>query len=795
LYCASGEYVRQCSARVDAACIACTTLSASDVSMVYALGNLDLDMRTGTEQQQCLAGCADGYFEWLRAESSGIGMLHRPLCFACTDTICGSDSLVDIAFGSVRSLIGLQYTSKCTDTHDSKCHTCAADVVGLDTTELVKNGNQIGSFCAYRCLPGHYICEECRFLAPADVGGNSSRHTMELQADETTTGAWRRVPGDVALWYEHTAGTDSATNDKTYRFTGSVLFSTWPYGTEFKICLSIRDTTTAFVMTPIVVGDDVCTVVVKPQVSGVHTMKNVSFSVDVEIFRMFPDITAHVDANNNAQYNHLQLHWEVSTVPSHAVVTLWHMEVARYIISDTCCGVPHSCIACDEHSKVDNAHFLQSTYDSSVQDVAVSAQCAWECDEHYEDYLHNGTCLFCETPDCATGEFFEDCGLCGHCVGLPADAAWVPGVTIRGDNLSCAFSCDTSFYRNYNTDGLVSCLNCSTPTCTNGTEYLVECNPYEDARCIPCSACTAGTYESTSCEVEHNRECHQCEATVPYGAFWTNVCEYQCLSPLVDNTVTRSCFLCDPQCPVGEYSLLTCDISSNFTGCQSCVIPPGAFATSPGMLYNNTCRWQCPPTYYYDGNSSSCVLFLPVVEPPVVVCNHTQCSMTWGHSMDTVSCTCVACAQPRGNASQVDVSTWEATGTCSWFCMNPYMRQGNHCYRIRDLTAMQQVAAAAAATSDASATRSSWSFRYVSASFSVVAPPATASPATASPATASPATASPATASPATAIVGRTSKLFNSTSGSSVATAVVAVSVSCVPLFLMLLVVSIKVML
>jgi hypothetical protein len=242
------------------------------------------------------------------------------------------------------------------------------------------------------------------------------------------------------------------------------------------------------------------------------------------------------------------------------------------------------------------------------------------------------------------------------------------------------------YYNIRNGIGDGSCAACDQQNCSIGDEYLVECNAHQNAFCVSCSVCSPGSYENSSCTLEQDRTCHNCELQLPNGGLWTRECEFNCLLPLIKNSLTSSCMLCDPNCVVGTYSLSICDITTNFTGCLACVIPQNAVAISSGVLYDNTCEWECPSTYYYEVTTQQCLEFVPVIQPPIHVCNSSACLHMWGHYQDGVSCECIQCSQQRGNASQLGISRWEAKGTCSWFCLFPFMRQDDLCFRVDDLT-------------------------------------------------------------------------------------------------------------
>jgi hypothetical protein len=698
LYCGTGEYVKTCAARTDTNCAQCTTLSTSNPAVVFAHGNVDRSLITRSENEQCLAVCAPGYFEWLVSEQTEIGAVYNPLCFACTSSICGASGLS----GSTRSRIGLQYTSTCTETEDSKCRSCGDEILGLDTTMLVSNGNDIGSFCTLQCTSGNYICEECRFYGLEEHMSDRSRHSVMLDVDYTMTETWKSTPGmptDLSLWHKsNVQGVNPTGFNNTYRFSGNVMFQTWPYATELKICMTLQDTTVGFVMKPS--NGDICSVMVKPYVSAGHYARNQSFSTDIDLFRVFENLTSiiteynQVESTEPVSTSRLQLIWELSASPPEASITLWSLKLERYEIIDDCCSIAHACVTCDESLKVANSHFVQAAYTTSTELVSIALQCSWECDVHYEDYMNNGTCLFCETPTCDVDEYFADCGTCGKCVNLPNNAVWETGGSIRGDNSSCAFVCNSSHYQTSDESGTVICAACVQQNCSVGNEYLVECTTNQNAFCVSCSVCSIGLYENSSCTLADDRTCLHCEVELPNGGFWSNEiedeCAFECFIPLIKNTLTSTCIMCDPQCEVGTYSLTTCDITTNFTGCRLCSIPPYSVAISSGVLYDKTCDWECLSSYYYDYNTKQCLEFFPVIDNVATICNISSCSHLWGSYQDSVSCECLACSPQRGNSSQVGISAWEIKGTCSWFCLHPYMRQDNHCYKLDDLTAKEQ---------------------------------------------------------------------------------------------------------
>ncbi|KAJ1464652.1 hypothetical protein T484DRAFT_1757940, partial [Baffinella frigidus] len=168
MWCDVGMYVKACSSRSDTYCEHCSTLSEYSSSVLYTPQiNRSSSRLTSPESKQCVAQCADGYFEWLHMEQTSVGTVSDPLCFPCTTTVCGA-----LADGSDarRSRVGLQYTTECTAATDSTCETCDSVMYDGEGGVLVSSGTAVGEFCVYECVPGFFICKQCKFYAMGDVG-------------------------------------------------------------------------------------------------------------------------------------------------------------------------------------------------------------------------------------------------------------------------------------------------------------------------------------------------------------------------------------------------------------------------------------------------------------------------------------------------------------------------------------------------------------------------------------------------------------------------------------------------
>jgi hypothetical protein len=261
---------------------------------------------------------------------------------------------------------------------------------------------------------------------------------------------------------------------------------------------------------------------------------------------------------------------------------------------------------------------------------------------------------------------------------------------VRGDNASCAFECNDAFWQARDFVGKLSCAACSVLDCANVSvttdlqHYEVPCSSTTDTRCASCTFCEPGLYVESACNNSTNTVCEQCAGGLPVGAVWVVECIFQCLFPLIHNTLTRTCQSCDTPCAVGNYSTRICDLSNNFTGCQACYIPRNAVATSVGILYETSCQWQCNVGYFYDAVVKKCVLFIPEPVVPVVLCNDTLCAL--GEYQDSESCLCVLCSTQRGNHTMSPtISLWETGAVCSWYCKYPYMRQGDLCFNVENI--------------------------------------------------------------------------------------------------------------
>lgn len=726
LFCAVGEYVRACEARSDTACADCATLSESNPAVAYSHAQAARSLVNRSAEEQCLAACVPGFFEWLHTEQPAPAAVADPLCFACSASVCGQT-----ASGLAnRGRLGMQYTSPCGTTVDSKCLSCETEVADRTGTTLIGDGRAVGEFCEYKCAAGFRLCEHCRFHAAGEPATNASRLADVFAYDVLATSAWTpAVAAGEQQWLLRAENISSGVSfGDAFRLSGSVQFQhAPPYASRLALCVSVRDDQAAFVLAAPGAADG-CLLQLHPLVApgAAHATANQSFELDVLPFREFQNLTQHItahDAARNASEDNasvaavnasrlrivveLLVSAQGTTAPP--AVTLWEFRAQRYEMAADCCVQPYSCSPCSPDLKVAHSHFVPSALRSTSPTLgAASAQdlCPWECDTHYENYAGNGSCLWCRTPSCAPGQFFESCGRCGACTGLPANASWTAAGSVRGDDTSCSFQCDAGFFHASDANGSTVCVPCAQVNCTAGEQYAVACSAQVDAHCLSCSACPLGSLETAPCNATHDRACAPCSQALPVGAFWlpfdtaaVSACAYECLEPLTRNTATGDCFLCRPACAPGNYALDRCGEESNFTGCLPCVLPPGAVATSAGVRYNNTCAWQCPDTdsaetlSYYDSATQACVQVSATADAPSsgdTACNNSDaCGDLLGFHTDTATCACLPCTPTRGNSTQPGVSTWEAPGSCTWYCLHPYMRIGEHCYTLEHATARE----------------------------------------------------------------------------------------------------------
>ena len=87
--------------------------------MYQAAADYTMNMYEQSVIAQCKNACAPGLFQYGVHAHTGI-----PVCFSCSTSVCGAK---DNGLSTLRLLDGMQYTSKCTASQDSRCRHCKRD--------------------------------------------------------------------------------------------------------------------------------------------------------------------------------------------------------------------------------------------------------------------------------------------------------------------------------------------------------------------------------------------------------------------------------------------------------------------------------------------------------------------------------------------------------------------------------------------------------------------------------------------------------------------------------------------
>ncbi|EGD79525.1 hypothetical protein PTSG_10095 [Salpingoeca rosetta] len=147
------------------------------------------------------------------------------------------------------------------------------------------------------------------------------------------------------------------------------------------------------------------------------------------------------------------------------------------------------------------------------------------------------------------------------------------------------------------------------PTCSDN-EYLTgPCGGKVVPKCMPCTECSAGTYETRACTLTSNRACDACVRAEDCGSG-----EY--LAGKCTATTSPKCQVCTTakDCGLGEVLLGTCGGASNpvCVACESpCRTCAGTTRTCKSCVANtylsgSTCVDVCPEGMYGDVTSGTC---------------------------------------------------------------------------------------------------------------------------------------------------------------------------------------------
>jgi hypothetical protein len=707
LRCNVGWYAAACNAQSDAMCLPCSILDRYDSSVVYTTtGNYDKMLYNEIEEVQCKYACAPGQFQYAERPVTGI-----PMCFPCTSSVCGAE---DDGILALRTLDGLQYTSKCSATENSRCKICESDDVAV---VFDVNGGAIGDWCNYQCSAGSKPCGTCQWDPAIAID------ILHFHPNST------HIPDNIHIPFHQTL---------MARFTGSVTFESAQFGIKFGISVYISAK----------VGDDVIgrwdppgetgvmvslfpvvqpPALVNMQRSGLDTIidpPDQSFDTTIEA-RDFINTANFSRWNDDVVINgaSLFLVYEMSNMVLNNI-SMTSFKIQTVNSTDGCCAprfANHTetldpttlkrCLPCDR------AKGLTTTLPTNAH-WSNPDDCSWACDPLFEILPNgnNGICNSCSPPSCENGNYWTECNTCVACDKRPANSTFTGPGTTRRDSSSCPIRCDATFYL-YNSVNSTECakctelttLDCSNVTKTRGYFFERPCSETEDAMCITCLICGPGWNATTVCGGQNDAVCTRCDTsimkmpdiTIDGGGEWRlpgideDYCQWQCASGMQYNPDTNTCFVCNPDtCGVGFYAV-SCTRENNYTGCAPCIAPHNAIMVSVGsMSRNNSCMWECTDEHMYNSTINSCVP-QPVVQQlkidsplPDIHCKGTICD--WGFFFDTTfnlhecEAMCSKCPEiPTMDAINADAKiVYIRKSSCEWVCAWPYLFNDGNCVRV-----------------------------------------------------------------------------------------------------------------
>jgi hypothetical protein len=677
--CDVGWKLKNCTRESQTTCIPCDLLDEYDSYVMY----------TKNTSAECTHACIPGQFEYVNSEGEST-------CFPCTDSICGA---TNNGLSSMRQLPGAQYTSHCSNTHDSECISCKTEDPSLHFTG---NGEVIGAWCGHECIPGSMPCPSCTWdPAKATVVQNTQLYRYDPSINEPLT----------PLLQEQTI---HFSNTLFLRFSGAITIFTPSVDIETILIMQLMD------MNGNNVGHAVNVLELTPLVPpSAFTM--IRGGIDAMFINNAPvqvfDIIVNVTDRFNPNYGGTQVKYELVVSGDGAPhFTLHSFLVESMNIPTTgCCNIGTYCRPC-EYAAGTTGPLPSNAFWESPNN------CTWTCNKQYE-LLPGGnghTCEFCIEPECPVGQYWTACNVCAVCKAPPGNTYFTAAGTTRYDNTSCPTSCVEGFYYHENHKICVKCtesnaLNCSTKR--YGQFFEQACGSFSDAICIDCQICARGFNASTSCSISMDTVCTKCDTsllrmpalTATSGVTWqlgltqNDYCVWECDVGLMYNTLTNTCTKCgNDQCGVGYYGT-NCTLENNYTGCLQCITPENSVVLSSGfMSLPTSCLWECTVEQIYNATENKCIpkpVVVPVVlniEVVVTQCVSSICgfgkfiNQTLGSmsQADNRPCDtrCEACP-PLPFRMNLDtpqtLAVYTRKGSCEWVCITPLMQQGNTCIPIQ----------------------------------------------------------------------------------------------------------------
>ena len=308
--------------------------------------------------------------------------------------------------------------------------------------------------------------------------------------------------------------------------------------------------------------------------------------------------------------------------------------------------------------------------------------------------INSNTCPISLCTQCATGRYNEGCGMdanhlnpqnCQDCVGLPANAYWLPWGAFPDGIASNSSICRSACNLKYRYDEIGNCVlgNCtvtiSNAELTPGAEYpdcSTRCKAgYVGTRSInptDCSTCLAGSFAqagATTCtlcpkgtylDIPNGKDLGDCKSapagtyTASDGSSIAQKCPSGTFSSAVGATNISTCQTCPAGhfCPEGSATATACPAGTSASGtggtsiavCVSC--RPGTYMGSTGASACTECAAGTFSIIQGATNSSVCNVcpaggYCASGSSSVTLCPSGTYSATTGQG---TSATCLACA-------------------------------------------------------------------------------------------------------------------------------------------------------
>ena len=605
LQCDVGKTFSGCSLEADATCKPCGKTTSSRVQ--YVVGDNECDLE-----------CRPGYF-FLGNDNRG-----SPICLPCSQSVCG-------AADSFRHLPGLQKTTECTSTSNSRCEYCISE----DPVQYIASAFSIGTDCDYNCTAGFQKCENKSAYSNTNIhiSATSTKYTPytvdftpELSQDNNP---WVTMSGYLEMtnrsrshvatisYNNMIAQTIHPALDFQYRPVPQRFELNFKYDPAYEIKIETSNGSDARITNLHITTKYLISPLCEKQCKACPNLLpgNATWSSDVEC--EWTCSVGFIPENNECRE---------CRDPGCSIGKYW---------SD--CG---TCSDCPEPPK--NASYISSI--SVFNNTAAS--CITDCDDNFYSGV-GGSCTECSVPNCSSTEFTQNCtivsdGYCQTCSQcLPGYFEKTPCSQYH-DSVCERCTEEPPFGAHYT--GISEChWDCAHPY-TYAPELGKTCTVCFDK-------CSVGFYFTGTCSAQNNYTgCEPCES-IPENATFTT-------KGLVENS-SKSCLW---NCDMEDTSDRTVSLKYNQTSkkCESTVKQTSSTIT---RLVD---RIQCASTLY--DRSRECARGYYFQQTNDFILNPV-----------TESCgECVACPPKPITAEYL-------LDSCNWDCVNPFIKKESKCRFVRDL--------------------------------------------------------------------------------------------------------------